>query len=269
MNAAMLRRSEQDIRKTALWFSLGSAIFGVFIGLIFPTVRESAEDFDELLENYPEPLRRAFGIEEGFSITEYGNFVSAEYLSFVWPVIAGIFVIMAAASVVAREIESGTIALWLSVPEERWELLLAKLIILTGASLLFAALTMLAISLTGLAVDADIDAGGFAGATLIMFSYMVALGGIAAFLSSMFNERGRAAGLTAAFVLASYVISIIAELSDAWNWLRYLSIFTAYVPDDALTGDSFPLVEFVILCAIGVVTGVASLVIFQRRDITA
>lgn len=51
-----------------------------------------------------------------------------------------------------------------------------------------------------------------------------------ALFSSFSKERSRTAGLTLAFYLAW----VVSDVSENWEWLRNVSIFTAYDPQSAL-----------------------------------
>ena len=82
-------------------------------------------------------------------------------------------------------------------------------------------------------------------------------------------ERGKPAGLAAGLTLAFYLAWVLAGLSDRWRWLKRLSIFTAYKPQQALARGEVPVPEVLTLLAIGLACAVAALAVFRRRDAIA
>jgi len=146
MSLVMFRRALADLRWTVFWYALGLAVYAVLIMSFYPTVRENAQMTQQLMEAFPKAMMDAFGAADMASLS---GFVGGKFLNVMWPIIVGVFVIMAGAATVAREVERGTIELLLSVPESRTRLLLAKL-----AALLVGILALVAVTVGALALGA-------------------------------------------------------------------------------------------------------------------
>jgi ABC-2 type transport system permease protein len=267
MNAIMLRRALTDYRRTTLWYVLGTAIYVILIGLFYPSVRDSSEDFDELLKSYPDALLRAFGLSADATLSAYSVYVSAETLSFIWPIIASAFVIMTAGALVAQEIERGTVEYWLSVPEERWRLLLSKYLGLLVMIVIFVFITVAVVGIMGVAMGGDVTPGGLLAVFVTMLLFAVTVASYTALLSAISDNRSRAAGLAAAITTGMYLLNVVSQLGADWRWLRFFSIFTAYQPQDALQRGEIAPVAVTALLAIIAACLVGTLVTFQRRDI--
>jgi ABC-2 type transport system permease protein len=266
MNVAMLRRALKDLRWTVVWYAGGLAAFVLVMMGFFPTVRENAEEFQRMLSAYPEPFMKAFGVTD---FTTLSGFIGAEVLSALWPLIAAIFVILAGAATVAQEIERGTVELWLSVPERRWRLLLAKVAALLIGIVLITATTLAALALGAAAIGERFARSGLLAAGVVLASFSIAVGGYAVLCSSFSGDRGKAAGIAAALTLAFYMAYLVAELSERWAWLGRVTIFTAYQPQRALETGQVPLAGTVALLAIGVACVAGAAAIFERRSIVA
>jgi ABC-2 type transport system permease protein len=265
MSKAMFWRALYDIRWTVFWYALGLLIYGVVIISVYPLFREMMVDFESLIEQYPEAVLRAFGLEGEF--VGLAAFIGVEFINVIWPIIVAIFVIMAGTATVAQEIERGTADLWLSVPEERWRLLTAKGLALFLGIVVLVATTVITIGVGAILVDDAFGLGALIAASIVLISFPFAVLGYSVMLSSMFNERGRAAGIAAAITILSYLTWLIAGLSERWEWLRYLSIFTAYKPQFALETGQLPWMETLLLVMVGTVTLAAAVLVFQRRDV--
>ena len=69
--------------------------------------------------------------------------------------------------------------------------------------------------------------------------------------------------MTAAFYLAW----VVSGLSSSLDWLQHLSIFAAFGPQHALTTGSVDLPGGAVLLAIGLLSAIASLLVFEHRDV--
>lgn len=261
----MARRATLRLSRTAFWFALGLSLTTLLIVAFYPTVRDSSDDLEKAYRDVPAELLEAFGIET-LDFSAYSSFINAEILGFIFPITAGIFVIMQGAATVAREVESGTISLWLSVPVDRWRLLLGKIVALLLGSAFIAATTAASIGIGNLLVDGDLSGGSVVSIFVVLLGYMVAVAGVAVACSSFTNDRGRAGAFAAAFVLAGYILKIVAGFSVTFDWLRYLSIFTAYKTLPALQDGTVPSAT-ITLYLVGILAAALGLIIFQRRDI--
>jgi ABC-2 type transport system permease protein len=225
-------------------------------------VREDTAEFERLLDQVPEAVRRALGVGDILTFTGY---LGARLLNFFWPLVASVFVIMASAAVVAQEVERGTVDLWLSVPVPRWRLLAAKLAALLVAVAVLALSTMALLALAAPLVDESLSPGGIVAAAVMLTAFGAVVGGYAALLSAVTSERARAAGEAAAVTLAAYLVWILAGLSERWAWLKYLSFYTAFKPLQALEHGRLPLPETLVLVHIAAVSAAGALINFERR----
>ncbi|MEZ4522516.1 MAG: hypothetical protein R3A46_12860 [Thermomicrobiales bacterium] len=101
---------------------------------------------------------------------------------------------------------------------------------------------------------------------VVLLGYMCAVGGIAIGCSSIAHDRGRAGAYAATIVLTSYMLKLVSSLSTTFDWLRYFSIFTAYLSLPALQKGTVP-PETAVLYLVGAAGAGFGLVYFQRRDI--
>ena len=259
----MLRKALWDIRWTAGWFAVGGAGYVLLIALFYPTVRDQSAQFASLLAAYPKGFLAALGYT---NITTFSGFLGGEALNLFWPIIIGVFATLAGSSLVAKEVEDGTSEVWLSVPAERWQLLLGKFVALAIA-LLATVVACVAIVAVSAAFDsATVTASGLAAMGAVMLVFLFVIAGYSGLLSSLVSTRAMAAGISFGITLAFYVLWLVGGLADQWKQLKRFSIFTAYTPQKALETGTVDAVSLAILLAITAVCVAASLVLFQRRD---
>lgn len=263
MSTVMFRRWLQESRWSALGYGVGAAVYILVIVSVFPTVRDNSQQLNQLMDIYPEALKKAFGVDD---ISTLAGFLGAEALNVIWPIIVGVFAITAGSSVVAQEIADGTVDLWLSVPERRSRLLLGKVAALIVVAAIIVAISIAAIWVGAVLVDESFGVSHYLAAFATMLVLLVTMLSYSVLFSSFMSDRGRAAGLAAAVTIGCYLAWIIASMSSTMSWLRYLSIFTVYKPQSALADGSLQLGGLAILLAVSVACIAAAVALFARRD---
>jgi beta-exotoxin I transport system permease protein len=257
-----LRRTLADGGWMVFWFALGLAAYGVVIASFWPTLKEAQDVYAQLIKAFPEPMVKAFGIT---NMAHFTGFVGSEYLNLIWGVIVAVFMIMTASSFVAGEIDRGTIELWLSVPDERWRLLAAKLLSLLLQVAVLVVLSVVSLALPAYLVDVRLPLDAWIALGVVLASFCLAVGGYTALFSSALSSRGAAGSLAAGITFVSYFLGVVSGLSTKLDGLKYLSILTAFHPQSALEGGGYA-TQAAILSAIGLACALASLAVFQRRD---
>lgn len=259
----MLRKALWDLRWTASWFAVGAAGYTVMVATFYPTVREQSEEFAQIINNYPKGLLAALGYSD---ITTFTGYLGVESLNLFWPLIVAVFATLTGAALVAKEVEDGTAEIWLSVPADRWRLLLAKMAALAIALVGAVVAGVLAVELSAILVNASVSIAGLVAMGVVMAAFLFVIAAYSAGLSSLFSSRGIAAGISLGITLVSYALYLIGGLADQWKELKSFSIFTAYAPQKALETGSIEAAPILILLASTVVCLLAALVTFQRRD---
>ena len=263
MSLVMFRRWLWETRWSALGYGLGAAAYVLIITAFYPTIRDNSAQMEELMSVYPEAMKKAFGIEDMGTLA---GFLGAEALNVIWPLIVGVFAIMAGSAVVAQEIDSGTVDLWLSVPARRSRLLLGKVAALVVVALVIVGATLAAIWLGATLVGESFAASGYVAVGLTMLVLAVTMLAYSVLFSSFMSDRGRAAALAAVVTLGGYLAWIVSEMSADWSWLRYASIFAAYKPQPALADGTLHPSGLLVLAAVSLACIIGALVLFARRD---
>ncbi|HLJ68311.1 MAG TPA: ABC transporter permease subunit [Chloroflexota bacterium] len=262
MSATMFRRAVNDLRWTAIWYSLGLALYALCMVAFYPSMGKSAA-YQQVLKVWPEELLHVFGISD---FGTFAGFMGGELLNLMWPLIAAAFLITVGTATVAQEVERGTIELWLSIPLPRWRLLSSKVVALLTGALALVAATVASIAVGAGIIGESLTVGGLLGLGLELLAFSIAVAGYSAFFSSLSSTRGRAAGLAAGLTVAFYLGFVVAGFSDRWSWLQHFSIFSAYQPQQALATGSADLLGAAALLALGALSAATALLIFERRD---
>ena len=263
MSWVMFRKALKDLRWTVFWYAFGLILYGILILSFYPTVRENAEEMQQLMGAFPKSVMEAFGAN---NMSTLAGWVGGKYLNVMWPLIMSVFIIMAGAATVAREVERGTIELLLSVPESRTRLLAAKLAALSTGIVVLVGVTIGSIALGAVFVDETLALENLLALGAVLLCFSVAVAGYSVLLSSFSKERGKPAGIAAGLTLAFYLAWVVSDLSKDWEWLGNVSIFTAFEPQRALASGHVEPAQLGVLLVIGLACAVGAVFIFRRRD---
>ncbi|MHA1612154.1 MAG: ABC transporter permease subunit [Promethearchaeota archaeon] len=255
--------------KPVFTVSLMMGLFILMIASIFDP--ELFEGVEEMMEAYPAAILDMVG--GIFDLATFGGFFNMEFLSMIW-VWLGIYFILKAGQDIPSTIENKTIDLILSKPLKRWEFVLGRylrFVFSIFSVLLFMGLTVLLLAVAHPNLkDQDLDFMEFFWALTWAFLFVLSLA-TTAFFFSTFLTRKKATGaafgaMVVFFVIGTFYSYFDIDLQD----IKFLSIFFYYDPGSILIShDVFKdfILEFLVLSGYSVVMLIASMIIFDRRDI--
>ncbi len=265
LNLNLLGRSLMDRKLTLGIYCLGVAAYSLMIIAIWPSMQGNLDTLEQLWQNYPEGLKAALGAN--VTISSFDGFLTLEYFSLMWVIIAAPFAISVATAAFAGEIEKGTMELLLSQPIPRSAISFSRMVYLNIGLLLIIIATMLPVIIGAPLVNAKLNTGGVLALGLQGFLLLLSIGAIGFLFSALSSDRGRAIFMVVGILIASYALDILAQFSDAVDKLHFLSLFDYYDPYRYLHSSDIAWGDLAILAGVTVVAFMAATVIFQRRDI--
>lgn len=266
VNVNLFFKSLKEIRISWPSYAIGLILYVYLLISIYPSIEQSAEEYQRILRNYPESFLRLFGGGPG-SIASAEGFLSLEIFSLIWFIIIGAFVISYGTGAIGKEIESGTIEMLLSQPVTRTRILITKGITLLAGSTGLVIVTMVSTYLFGLSIDLAIKPEGIIALTVIGALFFLAIGSYSLFFSVLLGERGRAAFISAGILAAMYLLTTLGQNADWARRLSVISLFHYYDSVSLLSTGDIPLDSVLVYGGILVFFFIASIVIFNRRDI--
>ncbi len=258
-----LRRS----RSLLFWLGLVVVLYAGSMSVFYPVMVENTAFLEEYLELFPEGLLVAFGMTG--SLANPGVFFTTYTGSWLWPIVAAIVGGLLGTRAVAADHDRGFLDLALSTPMSRVRWLGTSIV---GQIVVIAILSVAMISAVvgvGALVGAEFDAGRFALVIPLAFLFGCAVAAVATLLSVVTLSRGRAAGITAAILLAMYFLNIVAQLEPSLNGLANLSAFHWFDTTAAIDRGELDPVALLLYAGVSVLGWGLALVLFRRRDLAA
>ena len=226
------------------------------------------------------PEKVAVALEELGNMDVYGLIIGSIFYRIAGLLLPMVFVIMTANSLLAGQVDSGSMAYVLSTPTKRRTVSVTQM-----TYLLFALFSMFAL-LTVVSVIAVWIVGGnnFAinFSEILLFNLggfltMFAIAGFCFMCSAIFNRTKHSLSIGGGLTIFSLVCTILGLFGSSvvpsamrisqMNFFNYLSLITFFDTTDILTGSMDWLWKFGILLAVGIVTIIIGVFRFDKKDL--
>lgn len=261
-------KKELKDRRTSLFMYCLIAIFLAWLYVaLFPSVQSQAQNFNKLIANYPESLKKAFNLKgSGFDSIE--SFLSVELFSFMWPLLAILLSISRSGNAIAGEVERNTIGTLLSLPVSRTRIFLSKYysgLISIGLFTMFSILSPIPFAWV---YHINTYPRSFLLCSIICFLFATSIYSISMIGSALFSERSKMYGIVGGSLFVMYTLNVVSGIRPSLDSLKYVSIFHYFNATDVLVNGKLiasSIVLFLLLTIVGVGLG---LLTFKKRDIS-
>ena len=260
-----LLRSEFTLMwRSLLWWVLGIVAIVLFTVAFFPAV-QSAPGFDEMMEQLPESLRPLIGT---LDITSPLGYLLSQLYLFFLPALFLVYGIVRGSSTIAGEEDAGTLDLLLAQPVSRRQLYGVKALAVLMGILVIALASWLPIQLVGPLFEIDVPVWNLIAVTLSLSLLAMFFAVIALACAAGFGKRILGATIAAAIAFVTYLMDGFGQSIEWLEGIRQFTPWYWYNPTAAISeGDLLP--GSIVLLVVTLVIGVAGLLGFQRRSLSA
>lgn len=179
-----------------------------------------------------------------------------------------IFIIMTANSLIAAQVDRGSMAYLLSTPTKR------SVVVRTQAAYLIIALLVMItlVTLIGLVSiqlfqgDIDVNYKDYVMLNVGLFLLMFATSSISFLFSCMFNLSKHSLAFGAGLPLAFFLFKLMSQADERLEGFKYLSLSTLFDTDAIVAGEGYA-IAFTVLAIIGIVLYAAAMRIFVKKDL--
>ncbi len=259
---SVFAKTVYDRRHGLVWWSVGIALLTVAVLSVWPSVRD---EYQKLVQNYPEALLAFFGIEKG-GVGSAAGYLQAELFGFMLPLVFIVYMISAASAATAGEQEAGSLDLLLAQPISRTRVLTEKYAALCTSlgliTVVFAGVLIFCSSV----FDVGVGVSGLLAATFSAYALAILFGAIAMLAGCMTGHRALAAGVAAGSAVGAYLLTSLAALVEGLKRFRPVSPFWWYAGNDPLRRGLQPL-HVGLLVGATLLCMVAAVIAFDRRDL--
>lgn len=265
MNKALFLSTLKSKYKLILICSAALVLYSVIIISMFDPNNAAASK--AYMEMMPESLTKALG----FTIMDPGltAFLGTIMYSMPYMLFMIIFAIIASNSLMARNVDRGSMAFFLSTPVSRTKVTLTQgSVLIAGQIIMATLLTSLSILTAILMFGSEaLEIGTFIKVNVMGLLVFFVVGAYSFLFSCLFNEEKHSIAFSAGLTLGFYVMNAASNMSSDLSWLNKISIFGAFNPAKIINGSVDILSTAIIFFTLGVILYGASIYIFNKRNL--
>jgi putative exporter of polyketide antibiotics len=262
-NALRLASFDLKINRKQIlgWFIAIFAIMFLYM-ILFPSVKDMAQI---KMDSMPKGVLELFGMED---LTSMSNYIS--YFGMIYGIVLvaiSFFSVTFSANLLGREEKTKTIEFLYSLEVSRTEIYIAKLFTAFVANILLVFAVAIAAFVCGIISGGEtfdlIDLTQTIKITSFTVFFFMSVGLAIAASSNKFGS----AATGSMVVIASYLLGYLGTLlQESAAWLKRLSPFEQFSPDNALAFEHDMLVSLGIYLVLFIAFIVVGLLIYRRRD---
>ncbi len=263
----MLKELTSSKKGIILYTTLMGLFYMWFVSIFDPVF---FEDFEALLENYPEAIRQMIG--EFYSLSTIGGLMNI-YLFSMSLFFFGVYFILKASQDIPKEIDNKTIDLMLSKPIKRWEFSLGKYLYHIIGAVIILLGVMLAVILGILIMPTvapnEVPWAEFVTAFLVMILLNLCIV-TTGFFFSTFMETKKSLVLSFGVIIFFYAVGQFwGSFGENMEGIKYISIFYYSDMSNLLVNSNWEAlpIKIVFLSSYTIILATVSVIIFNKRDI--
>ncbi len=227
---------------------------------------DSAEALLAMFDMLPEGMMKAFGFDGlGTDLTSYLGGYLYGFILLVFPLI---YTVMLSNKLVAKHVDSGSMAYLLTTPNSRVQIILTQalyLIISTFVLILFELIVLISIAET--MFSGNLEIGKFVSLNLLTYLVLVVVGGISFLFSCIFNDTKNSIAFGAGVPIIMFVLKMISEISEEVEFLKYFSIYSLVNPDRIMSDSIYTITVSIILVGVAAILFGAAIYIFNKKSL--
>jgi len=251
-------------RKALIWWCVGM-LFMIYAGMAkYSAYASSGTDISDMMKQLPPSLSAALGFA-GLDVMKASGFYGMLYLYVL--LMVTVHAALLGANILAKEERDRTSEFLLVKPASRTRIVTAKL----AAAFVNVAVLNLACLGLSFGVVAQYAAGeDLTSEILLLMGGMFLVQLIFLFFGSAVAAAGRnpraAASIATTAMLTTYVLSILVDVNENLDFLRYLTPFKYFAAAPVIADQAYQLVYVVLSGAIIAVCVAVTYVAYNRRD---
>lgn len=218
------REFKINLKSFIIWSSVLIAMF-LLVFLIYPYILtdDTLESLDEMMKVFPPELLKAFNMDLASINSAYG-WLKSEGFMFVL-LVTGFYSSILGANIVLKEESDKTIEYLGSLPIKRSKIIVDKVIV--GVTYIVAFVSLIGLfNYIALLLSDDFNHKEYLLLSVTPLLVGLPLFAINLFISTFLHKTKKTIGISLGLVFVFYILSVLSELSDKVEFLKYFSIYT-------------------------------------------
>ena len=268
MRADVFVRDVNDHRRGLIAWMLGGVALALMYLLFYPTIKSSGAGIQQLLDSMPPAFRDAF-LGAGVDYTSPNGYLGAELFSFLAPALMLVMGILAGTRALASEEANGTVDLLLATPVTRTRVVLEKAVAAMLPLFGVAAVLWVAVATIGPSQGLTVNLGSLAVALVAVTLLGVGFGMVGFAVASGTGSSALGGGIAAGLAVLLYLINLFGSLVAGLTGFAHAVSPFHWDGGAGVLADGVEPLNLVLLIVCPVVLTVVSVVVYNRRDLSA
>ncbi|MFZ5353803.1 MAG: ABC transporter permease subunit [Bacillota bacterium] len=259
------REFNRNLKALIIWTAIMAGLMLMMLS-IYPQFAKQQETIDQMMKAFPEAMVKAFNMDK-LSMKDVLGFYAIEcYLMLT--LFGSIYAAMLGAGILSKEENEKTIEFLLSKPISRSSILTQKLLLVTANLVIFNGLIAI-VNLIGFSFtkDNNLDMTAFALLTAGPLLMHIVFAVIGFMISCLVRKSRNILTISLGLVFGTYFFSIMASMSEKFEFLKYLSPFKYVDSADLIINKSIKPLYLAIMLGVIIISTAASFFIYNRKDI--
>lgn len=236
----------------------------VMISMFDPKLGESLK---QMSESMPQ-MFALFGMNN-FS-TDLMDFLINYLYSFLLIILPLVFIILLIHRLVIRYIDKGSIAYLFSTPNSRIKIITTQILsAVLNILILNLYITVLYIIVSESMFKGELDITKMIIVNIGLFSLWFSFLGISFLSSVSFSSTNISLWAGSGLCILFMLFQMISRVGDKAEFFKYLSLISLFAPSKYSTDFNIFLIGTICLFVIGIITNLLTVIIFNKRDISA
>jgi len=193
------------------------------------------------------------------------NFFVDSSLMFNGMIFLTIIAVLLGTILITNEVDRGSLAIALSTPTTRTQILLSKCLVMAGSLLLMNLLIGTIGSLAPIMFRIEFDQGMWWTIIALWLCYTFLVAGISFFAACWFNKSRFSIATTALVLGIFYLLGMIAMMED-FAFFRFFTLQTLFNTDAVIEGNRF-LWQFIVILVIAIPLYIFGVLKFSKKDL--
>jgi len=258
-----LRELKANFKSLLTWSAF--IVFFIYMGMAKFSAFAADEEMLKILDGFPQALLDAFQMND-FNLTKVSGFFGVMFTYF--SLIAAIFAAILGSDIISKEERDKTVEFSLTLPISRAKLMTGKILAALVNCIVFVLVIWGGTVMLSQRYEPEISFFEFLKLSIIalFFIEMIFLA-IGVLLGSAMKQYKRASSVAVSLLLGTYFLSIISDLSENLEFLKYFSPFKYFNPLILLNESRFESVYLWISLGIVIFSIVGAYLTYSKRDL--
>jgi ABC-2 type transport system permease protein len=252
-------------RKSLIFWSIGVFLMVVSGMAKYSAYSSSGQSINELAASLPKSMRVVLGFNSG-DLSKASVYFGMLYLYLL--LMATIHAAMLGAAIFAKEERDKTFEFLFAKPVSRTAIITAKLLAVLVNIVIFNLVTFISsVILVGQYNKGESVNGDIAVLMMGMFILQLLFMVIGSAIAAVKKKPKSAASLATGILLITYLLSIIIDLNDHMDALKYLTPFKYFEAKNIMSGSGLDAVYIILASSLIIALTAVTYVFYKKRDL--